>query len=238
VFFDKNWQLLAITIKLIYFCIKSLYINTHTHQQLYDASLELVNTDVSSTNKPNYYSYGLHPWHIEKDNYTEKLNLIALKANEKRCLAIGECGLDKLSTVEFELQQATFIEHIKIANRLQKPLIIHCVKAFNELINCLNLNNNTVPVIIHGFNNNQNIAKLLVDYGCLFSFGKALLGYDSNAGKALINSGRRNFFLETDDADISIKYIYKKAAELLGVEVEILKQQLQSNFERIFNLTL
>jgi TatD DNase family protein len=110
------------------------------------------------------------------------------------------------------------------------------VKAFNELINSLNLNNNEVPVIIHGYNNNENIARVLRDNGCYFSFGKALLGYESNAAKAIKSIGRKNFFLETDDADISIKYIYKKASDLLGVDEEILKMQLQSNFETIFKL--
>lgn len=215
-----------------------MYINTHTHQQLYDAKIEVVNLEINDPNKPNYYSYGLHPWYIDKEDYEQKLKSIVLKSNEKRCLAIGECGLDKLSKVDFELQKNVFLEQIKIANQVKKPLIIHCVKAFNELINCLNTSDNMVPVIIHGYNNNENIAHVLLDYGCYFSFGKALLGYDSNAAKAIKNIGRKNFFLETDDADISIKYIYKKASELLGVEEEILKQQLLTNFETVFKLKL
>ncbi len=204
--------------------------------QLYDAAIEIVNLNMESTDKPKYYSYGLHPWFIEKATYLDQLRSLEVKANEKRCVAIGECGLDKLSKVEFELQEKVFIEQIKIANLYKKPMIIHCVKAFNELINCLNLNDNKVPVIIHGFNNNENIAKVLLAHDCLFSFGKALLGYESNAAKAIKNIGRKNFFLETDDADISIKYIYKKASELLGIDEEILKQQIQSNFENTFKI--
>ena len=159
-------------------------------------------------------------------------------AHEQRCIAIGECGLDKLSKVDFDLQEEVFIEQIKLANSIKKPLIIHCVKAFNELINCLSLNDNQVPVIIHGFNNNENIARVLVNEGYYFSFGKALLSYESNAAKAIIQVGRKNFFLETDDADISIKYIYKKASELLRVDEEIVQQQLKANFERVFNFNL
>lgn len=212
-----------------------MFINTHTHSQLYDAKLELVNLGMGSTDKPNHYSYGIHPWYIEKDTYEDQLRELKMIVHEKRCLAIGECGLDKLSKVDFELQEEVFVEQIKIANHIQKPLIVHCVKAFNELINCLNLNDNSVPVIVHGFNNNENIARILVNEGLYFSFGKALLGYESNAAKAIKNVGRKNFFLETDDADISIKYIYKKASELLGIDEEIIKQQLQGNFEKVFN---
>ena len=215
-----------------------MFINTHTHAQLYDAKIELVNLAIGASGKPNHYSYGLHPWYIEKENYLHQLKELKIVAHEKRCLAIGECGLDKLSKVDFELQEEVFIEQIRLANQINKPLIIHCVKAFNELINCLNLNDNKVPVIVHGFNNNENIARILINEGIYFSFGKALLGYESNAAKAIKNVGRKNFFLETDDADISIKYIYKKATELLGVEEEFIKQQLQSNFETVFKLKL
>lgn len=196
--------------------------------------MELVNLEIGASDKPNYYSYGLHPWYIQKDSWQDKLDLLRMVVHEKRCLAVGECGLDKLSTVDFNLQQEVFVEQIKIANSIGKPLIIHCVKAFNELINCLNLNDNKVPVIVHGFNNNENIARILVSQGFYFSFGKALLGYESNAAKAIKNVGRKNFFLETDDADISIKYIYRKATELLGIDEEIIRQQLQSNFEAVF----
>lgn len=213
-----------------------MYINTHTHLQLYDASIEVVNLNLDSTDKPNHYSYGLHPWYIDESTYENYIRKLEIKADEKRCIAIGECGLDKLSKVDFKLQEKAFVEQIRIANHYKKPLIIHCVKAFNELINCLNHNDNQVPVIIHGYNNNENIARVLLDNGCFFSFGKALLGYESNAAKTIINIGRKNFFLETDDADISIKYIYRKASELLGIDEEILKQQVQSNFETIFKV--
>jgi len=209
----------------------TVFINTHTHIQLYDAKIELVNLHIDSTERANLYSYGLHPWYLDKETYEEQLGKLEVIAHEKRCMAIGECGLDKLSKVDFDFQEKVFIEQIKIANKINKPLIIHCVKAFNELINCLNLNDNKVPVIVHGFNNNENIARVMVNEGYYFSFGKALLGYESNAAKAIKNVGRKNFFLETDDADLSIKYVYRKAAELLGIDEE-------SNFETVFKVKL
>ena len=216
----------------------SLFINTHTHKQLFDAKIELVNLNISASEKPNNYSYGIHPWQIDTNGYQLELKLLEQKAHEKKCLAIGECGLDKLSSVDFLLQQQVFVEQIKIANRIKKPLIIHCVKAFNELLNCLNLNNNEVPVLIHGFNNNENITRVLQSEGFYFSFGKALLGYDSNAAKAIKQVGRKNIFLETDDTDLSIKYVYKKAAELLGIDEDIIKEQLKHNFETVFKIKL
>lgn len=192
----------------------------------------------NSDEKPRLYSSGIHPWYIVPEQTEAQLESLRFDCLDKRCLAVGECGLDKLSKVEFALQEQVFKAQIAIANDYKKPLVIHCVKAFNELINCLNDCDNQVPVIIHGFNNNENIARVMVNHGYYFSFGKALLGYDSNAAKAIKSVGRKNFFLETDDADLSIKYVYRKASELLGVDEEILMQQIKSNFETVFNFTV
>jgi TatD DNase family protein len=211
-----------------------LFINIHTHSQIYDAKLEIVNGDIHNTKNLKYYSYGLHPWYINDETIDEDLRKLRFKVTEKNCLAIGECGLDKLSKVDFDKQLVVFKEQIKLANDIRKPLIIHCVKAFNELINCLNLNNNEMPVIVHGYNNNENIARVLKDYGCFFSFGKALLGYESNASKVIKNIGKNYIFLETDDAELSIKYVYNKASELLGVNLETVQEQIRVNFESVF----
>jgi TatD DNase family protein len=215
-----------------------VFINIHTHTQIYDAKLELVNADITSNERTNFYSYGLHPWHLNEDTIEEQLHRLKLRATEARCLAIGECGLDKVCAIDLKLQERIFMEQIRLANELKKPLIIHCVKAFNEVLNCLNFSDNEVPVVFHGFNNNDNIARLLTEQGYYFSFGKALMGYESNAAKAIVSVGRKKFFLETDTADVSIKYIYKKASELLGVDEEIVKQQIVSNFETVFKTTL
>ena len=229
-----------------------MFFNNHTHINSYSLQHDkqlakaIISLDISlpkeqfhmlnNINKNSLFTIGIHPWNCHVVNIDSFFSFITEHAQS--IIGIGECGLDKLSKVDFDLQEEVFVEQIKIANKINKPLIIHCVKAFNELINCLNLNDNKVPVIIHGFNNNENIARVMVNEGFYFSFGKALLGYESNAAKAIKNVGRKNFFLETDDADISIKYIYKKASELLGIDEDIIKQQIQSNFETVFKTKL
>lgn len=210
-----------------------MFINIHTHKELYDASVEIVSLSPSDRDKPNYYSYGIHPWYI-KNNYQELLDRLYVISRDRRCIGIGECGLDKLVNIEMDLQTRIFEEHIQIANEVNKPLIIHCVKAFNELVHTLRHKQCKVPVIIHGYNNNLNIAKTLLQEGMYLSFGKALITEGSNATEALKNVGRNNFFLETDDSDISIKYIYKKASDILGIDEDILKEQLKRNFQKVF----
>ena len=210
-----------------------MFINIHTHSEIFDAKVELVSLNIDETLKPNLYSYGIHPWKITKDS-VDLLDELNRVCRNRRCIAIGETGLDKIIDTDITLQQKLFIEHIRLANELEKPLMIHCVKAFNELIACLKKEKNKVPVIIHGFNNNLSVANSLIAEGYILSFGKALLTFESNASEVIKHVSRKNFFLETDDSDISIKYIYKKAAEILGIDEEIMQQQLVSNYQRIF----
>ena len=215
-----------------------MFINTHTHHELRDAEIEIVNIDPGSPEKPLYFSRGIHPWHVNEFTLEEELREVEKSGADKKCLAIGECGLDRLGKAPLELQQKAFMLQVVLANRLNKPIIVHCVKAFNELLNCLNHAGNSMPVIIHGFNNNESTASLLLNEGCYFSFGKALMGYQSPAAKAIRSAGRRRIFLETDDADIPIRGVYNKAAELLGVQPEIVEAQLQNNFEEVFKRKL
>ncbi len=210
-----------------------MFINIHTHSEIFDAKVEIVSLSPGDPLKPNFHSRGIHPWKISKD-YKKELEQLKVIANERRCIGIGECGLDKYSDVDYELQKTVFEEHIKLANELNKPLIVHCVKSHTELLAILKKMENKVPVIVHGFNNNLAIATTLLKAGIILSFGKALLNYESNAVESLRNSGRDKFFLETDDSDVSIKYIYKKAAEILFIDEEILQEQLKNNFRKIF----
>lgn len=215
-----------------------MYINTHTHSQIYDAQIEVVSLNSEFSIKPKYYSFGVHPRFIDAEKKEDQILNLKFELLNPACIALGECGLDKLCDTSLDLQEEIFIKQIKIANENNKPLIIHCVRAFNELINCLNDARNKMPVIIHGYNNNENIASILMREDYYFSFGKALLGFDSNASRVIKSVGRKKIFLETDAADISIKYIYKKASEILGIDEPLLQEQIENNFESVFNFKL
>lgn len=182
-----------------------------------------------------FVSAGIHPWYIQDYNIPELLKTLREAAASKNVLAIGECGLDKLAETILPEQEQIFIEQIRIAEAVNKPLIIHCVKAFDDLIRIKNSVNAKVPFIVHGYNNNLQIALQLLKNGFYLSFGKALLLNDSNAQKVFMITDPAHYFLETDDATISIRTIFTKAAELKKINVEELKKEVMSNFKRIFN---
>lgn len=212
------------------------YINIHTHRIFGKDELFILNLSPERYVDGGYCSVGIHPWYInfntlEKD--LDKLRLSALKAN---VLAIGECGLDRLIEVPLDKQEVIFKEQLYIAEQLRKPVIIHCVKAFDDLIRIKKECKISIPLIVHGYNNNNQIMLGLVKNGFYISFGKALLQNGSNAAKLMPALSIEKLFLETDDADESIKIIFEKAAELKGMNVDKLKEKVFVNFKQLFKI--
>ncbi len=52
----------------------------------------------------------------------------------QNCFAIGECGLDSLVPIDQKIQEDVFVKQINIANEVKKPIIVHCVRKFYEVI--------------------------------------------------------------------------------------------------------
>ena len=90
-------------------------------------------------------------------------------------VAVGEAGLDKVCTTDFVLQQTVFSAHIQLANELQKPLIVHCVRAHAEAMQLLKKNKVKVPVLFHGFTKSKELALQLMAQGYYLSFGHGLM---------------------------------------------------------------
>ena len=162
-----------------------------------------------------FISVGLHPWYIEA-NREEHLRILGEVAGKKRVVMIGETGLDKLCKTDFELQQTVFLRQIELAEEVQKPLIIHCVKAWPELIAIRKKVLPSVPWIIHGFRGKPELARQLLDMDMYLSFGEKF-----NAESLRITPLER-LCTETDESKSSIEEIYRKIAELKEISVELL----------------
>ena len=175
----------------------------------------------------NYFSTGIHPWHIDS-TIEEKINSLRQIASNPSILAIGETGLDKLCNVDFNVQKEIFNYQISIAKEVKKPLIIHCVKAYNEIQQMLKEAQPNIPVIFHGFRGKPLLAKELTKAGFYLSFGNLF------NDESLEITPLDRFFLETDDNDIGIEKIYKIAAEVKGVSIKNLIEIISENFGGCF----
>lgn len=211
------------------------FFNLHTHQYTNNPTiLELVNQYPWEFDQSiPQYSIGIHPWYIKEERLENDLKVIEEKLQLPECLALGECGLDKRIDIPMPLQIAVFEQQIALAEQYQKPLVLHLVAAFDELIAIKKRMKVTVPIIIHGFSKNEQVAKQLVDNGFYLSFGKYLLRNPEL--KTVFQSVPNNkFFLETDTVEETIEEVYALAAKYKNIQIEDLVEMVNANFKTIF----
>lgn len=213
-----------------------MLIDIHTHKATTltadHISIQNLYDDFERVNGGGLYSVGIHPWYVA--NYERDMLLLQSLATHAHVLAIGECGLDKLCTTDWNLQVSLFRQQIQLANNCGKPLIIHCVRAFEEVMKVLTVEKVLVPVIFHGYNNKPSIAHKLMEQGYYLSMGAALLHEGSNATEVLHTMPAEKFFLETDDKDVDLKDIYQKAAQIRKSTTDAIILQVETNFTTVF----
>ncbi len=205
------------------------WFDLHTHGAV-KAPLGIRNCFAHEPAMAEWHSVGLHPMYIAED-WPRALEIVSARASDQNCLAVGECGLDHRVEVPLELQRRVFEAHLDIAERVNKPVIVHCVRAFDTLLEVKKNIEPKVPLIIHGFSKHPNLAAQMTDAGFYLSFGSALLRNPDLV--AAVSAGR--FFLETDGQDISISSVYEAAAAAKGVTTEEILGQIAQNFEKVFN---
>lgn len=211
------------------------YFNLHTHQLYHPEGVTaLVNQYPWEFHEGlPCYSIGIHPWYIQSEHWKDHLSFMEGKMSDPACLAIGECGLDKRIEVPWELQLEVFEAQIKLAEHHHKPLVIHCVGAFNELIALKKKHHIKVPVVIHGFSKNSQVAQDLIKAGCYLSFGKYLLR-NPELKEVFIQVPLNQFFLETDTIEEGIVDVYALAGKYLNLNIDALKTQINSTFASVF----
>lgn len=153
------------------------------------------------------------------------------------CLALGECGLDKRSETSFEIQQMVLEKQLAFAEKHRKPVVIHCVAAFQELIEIKKRLNITVPIIIHGFSKKVELAKQLVDNGFYLSFGKNLLR-NPELETVFLSIPNDRFLLETDMVTEGIQGVYDLAAKYKEIEIYELQEIVNRNVDKVFDFRL
>lgn len=172
------------------------------------------------------YAAGIHPHWIEQQQWFQKNahGLLDEKTQEKihtlisdeiaqsveggarSCVAVGECGLDKLIATPMELQQQLLAIHIDIANQLHKPLIIHCVRAHNELIAQLKKSNIHSGGVIHAFTGSYETARQYVEMGfCLGVGGSITYERAQKTRTAVTKIPLEYLLLETDAPDMPLQ---------------------------------
>ena len=213
----------------------SQFINLHTHRFSNDSEvIEVVNQYPWEFDAliPNY-SIGIHPWYIDEKRLESDLACITEKLQLVPCLALGECGLDKRIDIPMALQISVFKKQLEIVKQTKKPIVLHCVAAFDEMIAIKKEMKLENPMIIHGFSKNEQVAQLLLNNGFYLSFGKYLLR-NTEMEKVIKFAFENQILLETDTIEESIYEVYEKAAAVKGISLAEMKAIVFDNFSRIF----
>jgi TatD DNase family protein len=212
-----------------------LFYNLHTHKFTNTPSVtELVNQYPweFDTAVP-CYSLGIHPWYIKPDRLQQDLRFMEEKLSLPPCLAVGECGLDKRIDVPMTLQLEVFEQQILLAEKYQKPLVLHLVAAIDELLALKRRMTISVPIIIHGFSKNKKVAQQLLDHGLYLSFGKYLVR-NPDLEEVFKSVPNNRFFLETDTMEASLEQVYTLAAQYKEIPLEQLQQVVATNWKAVF----
>jgi TatD DNase family protein len=215
------------------------FIDIHTYSPVHaEDVVQIINLFpeqlISPLAAPFFYSVGWHPWYLKRENRDAYLETISEGGSRPEILCIGECGLDRLSEVSFEYQIEVFKQQVLIAERVQKPLLLHCVRSANEMIKLKKEMKPKMPWVIHGFNSNVDTGRELIRHGFYISIGIDLMKDISNAFNFLPEIPVERLFFETGDLDIHVEKIYQKAASKLNMELLALRKQIALNFNKVF----
>lgn len=203
-----------------------------------------------------FASVGMHPENIGEETFV--LDKYKNLAGSKKVVAIGEIGLDywnhpktKKKQVEFkEKQKKLFLEQINLAKELNLPIIFHCRKAHNDLLEILNtkyqMQNTNLRGIVHCFTGNWQQAEKYLEMGFYLGFNGIIFKLDLD--KIIKKAPLDRILVETDCPFLSpltdverneplfVKYIVEKIAKLKNMTLEEVAEKTSENAKKLFNL--
>ncbi len=223
----------------LFFAIMIPFVDIHTHQPSHAQTVvEVVNKlpfDVK-TEPSGFFSAGVHPWYIEGEQMEAYRHWLEELLIDPHCLMVGEAGLDGSCLTGEDVQRRFFQWQIALSASLKKPLLVHCVRKYNEMIVLSDRYNSHPHWILHGFQSSVEMVYHLLERNFLFSFGAALLRPNTKLVASLRAIPVDRLFFETDDSGLPIGQIYHAAAAILELDVELLKEMIFNNFNRLFNV--
>ncbi|WP_302604284.1 TatD family hydrolase [uncultured Alistipes sp.] len=194
-----------------------VFVNIHTHRPT-GSGIEL-------------RTAGIHPWDAPQAD-SAALDRLARELESGGVQAVGETGLDFARPADRDAQVRLFRAQLALACRYGLPVVLHCVKAFEQTMRLLR-EQEPRAVIFHGFIGSPEQARQALERGYYLSFGERTFASPRTV-EALKETPLSQLFLETDDSETPVKTIYTRVAELLALLVEELKRATTENYERIF----
>lgn len=185
-----------------------------------------IHTHNAQTHVQTIETVGIHPWHAANCDLAE------VEKHAPSADAIGEIGLDYACDVPREVQTAVLRAQLTLAEQFEKPVVLHCVRAFEEVMKIV-ADYRLKAVIFHGFIGSKEQAQRVLAQGYFLSFGERTF-HSPKTIEALRITPLSQLFAESDESPTPIEEIYSKIADLRGVSTEDLDAAAKSNFAKIF----
>lgn len=196
-------------------------LDIHSHKPgegaIYNLTIEELRVPPPYFKQKQWLSVGLHPWSLTEEWRKDFLH-VRKWAFLSQVKAIGESGLDKI--IKSPYQHEAFFAHVKLSEEVRKPLVIHCVKAVDEIIKIHKLFGPKQPWIFHGFRGKPQQAEQLLKEGFYLSFGEYF-----NLDSVQICPADK-LCLETDESCLSIQEIENRIRKVRKSESESFSKDL------------
>jgi len=193
-----------------------------------------------------YATIAIHPHNVGKIDFDEEK--FKELAKSKKVVAVGECGLDYMFCEDDkkvqELQQEVFIQHLKLAQEINKPVIIHSRRLFPEILEIVK--KYPAKGVLHCYMGRWSYAEEYLKLGFYISF-TGLIAYARDYDKVIRNTPLDRILIETDapylspDRDerstpLDVEKVAEKIAEIKEVSFEKVAFQTTQNAKELFGL--
>ncbi|MBL3657148.1 TatD family hydrolase [Fulvivirga sediminis] len=213
------------------------YLDFHTHSMRHvdeEDVMEIVSIHPGKDREKKYYTVGMHPWWTERP--IDELQKQELKQwlRDERCLAMGEMGLDNLKGPDMTKQMDILRSQLALAQELNKAVIIHCVRAYDQLIHIKKEFPKIKKWCVHGYGRHAILAQQLIDQGFYLSIMPTVKPERYESLFHELPHGK--LFLETDSMpNVSIKNVYSQLSKITGIDEIDLCRQMNSNAKEFFS---
>lgn len=221
-----------------------------------------------------YAAIGIHPVHLKKGSFThidpEKLTEEEIPttgelfdcgkysqlAKDEKVVAIGEIGLDYHHFEEGDdveelkkLQKETLLEFIKLANEVEKPVMLHCWDGYDDLLEILKINPVKKCGIVHSFIGSYKTARKFIELGYKIGLN-GIITYGESYDRLIREIDLKDIVIETDCPYLTprplerslrnepafVKEVAKKIANVKGITLKEVAETTTENAQKILDL--
>lgn len=190
---------------------------------------------------------GIHPWFVDEHNDADVAELDRWLKDNPQCVALGECGLDKLHG-NLDEQVPLFEAQVELACQRDWPLVIHSVRTHEPVMAALNRQRLRSGALIHAFAGSPEQADQLTRKGYYLGVGGLITyGRARKTRQAIAQVPLECLIIETDAPDmppegvkkgsntpLNLRWIFQALCELRPEAPDVIAEVLRDNVRRLY----